>query len=78
MNLIRKFICDLYEMVFIDLKTGEMSHTKFWSNIGYLCLCWSFIYQVLHNQADFMVSAVFATVVVGNRTLLKFINKDPK
>lgn len=58
----------------IDQKTEKISHTKFWSNTGYLILCLGFIWHTYTNTpVDINLWSVFALVVVGNRTIAKVI-----
>ena len=45
---------------FLFLDNNKISHTEFWSNVGYGCMSYTFTYAVLYG-----------TVVIGNRTLKK-------
>lgn len=61
----------LYNFLFID--RGNISHTKFWSNVGYAIMCWSFVYVIWQGKTeiDYMLWMLFGVVVIGNRTLKK-------
>lgn len=68
----------LYHFFFIDQRDGRLSHTKFFSTIGYGIWCWAFPYAVIHgSQASFELWMVFGAVVIGNHTLQTImINKS--
>lgn len=70
----------LYNFLFVDQKSKLISHTKFFSVIGYIILCVMFPYAVLMgSKVDYMFWGLFGAVVVGNRSLNKAIaNKDKK
>ena len=71
-----KMIKNLSQILFRDSKTGQLSHTKLWSNVGYACLCFTFVYAVMHGTTvDVMIWALFGVVVIGNRTVLSLMNK---
>lgn len=77
MNSIREFMSFLKELLFIDSRTGRASHTKFWSNVGYACLCFTFVYAVIYGTTvDIMIWALYGLVVVGNKTVLKLFGRD--
>ncbi len=60
----------LYHFFFVNQTSGELSHTKFFSVIGYIIWCWAFPYTVIHgSQASFELWMVFGAVVIGNHTL---------
>jgi len=61
----------LYQFLFIDQETNTLSHTKFWSNIGYAIMCWSFVWVIYQGktEVDYMLWLLFGVVVIGNRTL---------
>ena len=62
-NFIKQFL-------FIDQNTKILSHTKFWSNVGYAVMCYTFIYAVMYGtETDYLLWGVFGVVVVGNRTI---------
>jgi len=67
----------LYNFFFIDQYTKELSHTKFWSNVGYIIMCWSFVYVILQGTTgiDYMLWLLFGAVVIGNRTAKKALTK---
>lgn len=78
MNWIKTLFVTIYTMLFIDQKTGKSSHTKFWSNIGYGCLCFTFVFAVIHGTTvDVMIWALFGVIVVGNRTVIRLFDKNP-
>lgn len=68
----------LFNFFFIDQRNGHMSHTKFWSNIGYIILCWAFVWAVYQGKTDvdYMIWLFFGAVVIGNRTAKKVFMKD--
>lgn len=69
---LRDFLRVLYLMTFIDQKSGQPSHTKFWSNVGYAIMVYTFVHAVKYgSQADVMIWVLFGVVVIGNRTILK-------
>ena len=68
----------LYNFLFIDQKTKEISHTKFGSIVGYAIMCWAFPYVILQGktEVDYMIWLFFGAVVIGNRTAKKALTKD--
>lgn len=71
----------LYDFLFYDPKTNKVSHTKFWSNVGYGLMCFNFVYSVVHpTELDATIWMLFGAIVIGNRSLLKIlkITKDNK
>jgi len=66
----------LYQFLFVDQKSGTLSHTKFWSQAGYLIMCWAFVYIVWTGETKigYELWLVFGSVVVGNRTVAKALN----
>ena len=73
-----KFFSALYRLFVFDQQKGILSHTKMWSNIGYACLCFTFVYAVMYGTTvDVMVWALFGVVVVGNRTVIQLFTKSP-
>ncbi len=74
----RQAIKFLYRLLILD-DSNQISHTKFWSNVGYACLCFTFVYAVMYGTTvDVMIWALFGVVVVGNRTLVYLFNKDAR
>jgi len=63
------------DLLIIDQDKKQISHTKFWSNVGYLIMCVAFLHQVWDSTASTELYLVFGGIVVGNRTLNKFISK---
>ena len=71
-NFIKNFL-------FIDQKTKELSHTKFWSNIGYGVMCYTFVYAVMYGTTvEYMLWLLFGVVVIGNRTLKRVMLEKAK
>ncbi len=71
----------LKTLLFIDQERNQLSHTKFWSNIGYGAMTYTFVYAVMFGTTtDVMIWALFGLVVIGNRTILQLFrpHKDPK
>ena len=67
----------LMNFLFIEQKTGELSHTKFWSNLGYATMIETFFYSVHYgSKASETLWFVFGVVVIGNRTLLRLLGKN--
>lgn len=66
-----------YNFLFIDQKEKHLSHTKFWSNIGYGVMVWSFVYTTIKGTVaiDPMFWLIFGTVVIGNRTVGKVLTQ---
>lgn len=66
----------LYQFLFVDQKSGTLSHTKFWSQIGYAIMCWAFVFVILEGKTaiDASLWLVFGSVVIGNRTAAKALN----
>lgn len=61
--------------MFIDQKEGHLSHTKFWSNVGYVALIWAFVYaQLTGKPLPTDLYFFMGTVLMGNRTILKGID----
>jgi len=60
----------LYQFLFIDQKSQTLSHTKFWSNMGYTIMCISFLFVVYQGTTDidYMLWLLFGVIVIGNRT----------
>lgn len=64
----------LYIMLVEDTKTQRPSHTKFWSNVGYAAMVFTFVWAVMYGTTvDIWIWALFGLVVVGNRTILKLM-----
>jgi hypothetical protein len=60
----------------LDKKSGGISTTKFWANIGMSALVATYIYSVVATvPIDATVMLIFGTVVVGNRTAAKMIKE---
>lgn len=75
--MIKQLFVTIYTLLFIDQKTGKPSHTKFWSNVGYACLCFTFVFAVMHGTTvDVMIWALFGVIVVGNRTVIRLFDKN--
>jgi len=64
-------------LLLIDQDKNQISHTKFWANVGYLLMCIAFIHQVWVGTATTELYLVFGGIVIGNRTLTKFITRTP-
>lgn len=62
----------------IDQNTKQVSHTKLWSNVGYLIMCIAFLHQVWDSSVTTELYLVFGALVIGNRTLNKYISKGTK
>lgn len=57
---------------------GHVSHSKFWSNIGYAAMTGVFLYAgIMGTTVDPTLLLVFGGTVIGNRTL-KVALKDFK
>ena len=69
-------LSDLKHFLLIDRKTGDISHTKFWSNVGYAAMIYTFVYAVMYGSTvSETIWMLFGAIVIGNRTLLKLIYK---
>lgn len=64
------------QFLFFDQKSGLISHTKFWSQVGYLIMCWAFVYIIITGETKigYELWLIFGSVVVGNRTVAKALN----
>lgn len=72
----RKAIKFINQLLFLD-KRDQISHTKFWSNVGYACLCFTFVYAVMYGTTvDVLIWALFGVVVIGNRTIIQLFNRN--
>lgn len=71
-----KLIRLMYQFLFVDQKSNTLSHTKFWSQIGYAVMCWAFVFVILEGKTaiDASLWLVFGSVVIGNRTAAKALN----
>lgn len=70
-----RFSRGMYNFWLIDQAQGRMSHTKFWSNVGYLIMCATFPYAVVNgSKVDYMLWLLFGAVVIGNRTLSRALD----
>lgn len=66
----------LYQFLFVDQNTGKLSHTKFWSHIGYGTMSYTFTYAVMYGTTvDVTIWALFGLVVIGNRTILQLMGR---
>lgn len=67
----------IYNFLFIDHDTGFVSHTKFWSQVGYAVLTWAFVHSVLAGSTiGYEMYAFFGAIMIGNRTAKHAIKKD--
>jgi len=68
----------LYEFFFGTAEEGP-NHVHFFSVLGYLIMCESFVYAVHEKSgADYMLWLVFGAVVIGNKSLNDyFSSKTP-
>jgi hypothetical protein len=74
----KKFFAALHNILLYDNKANRLSHTKMWSNIGYACLCYTFVYAVMFGTTvDVMIWALFGVVVIGNRTVVELFTREP-
>ncbi len=62
--------------MFLSPSTGEVSHTKLWTNIAYLVATIAFIkFNFTENPKDLLdMWLVYLTIIAGNGTLSKFIS----
>ncbi len=59
----------IFNLLFINSKTGKISHSKFWSNVCYVVLIWAFIHSIMYGQlAGEIIWLVFCAAGVGNYT----------
>lgn len=75
--IMNKLFSFFYHFLFWDYKSQEVSHTKFWSHVGYALLTWAFITVITNgsNEVDTTIWLIVGTVLVGNRTLKHFVQK---
>jgi hypothetical protein len=73
-KFIKNFFIFWYHFLFIDQERGRVSHTKFWSNMGYAVWIYLFPHAVFSgSQANYDLWLVFGAVVIGNRSLNKWL-----
>ena len=66
----------LKQFLFIDQTTDQISHSKFWSNVGYAVMCFTFTYAVINGtEVDESIWMWFGSITIGNRTLKKVLQK---
>jgi len=59
----------------IDQKTGKISHTKFYSNMGYISIIGTYIYAVVASvPIEPTLLLMFGAITLGNRSALKVAN----
>ena len=73
------FFSFLYNFFFVDQAKKTISHTKFFSVIGYLTMIAAFGWTVVTGTPgpDAMIWMIFGAVVIGNRSLNKRL-EQPK
>lgn len=66
----------IFQFLFVDQKEGHISHTKFWSQIGYAIMCWAFVWAIYtgETKVGYELWMVFGSVVIGNRAISKALN----
>lgn len=64
----------LNELLVIDSRSGRISHTKLWSNIGHAIVCCMFVFTVIDGKAGVDLWFVFGGLVMGNATAHKMLN----
>lgn len=76
-NVMKAFFKFIYDFLFHDFTHDRVSHSKFWSNVGYGVLVWAFIHIVQDGKTeiDYMLFFLFAVAVVGNKSLQDYIKK---
>ena len=61
-------------LLVVDQANNRLSHTKLWSNVGYLIMCYTFLYAVMFgSQAGAELWLIFGGLVIGNRSLNKWM-----
>ena len=69
----------LYKFLFIESATGKVSHSKFFSVVGYVIMCWAFVYGMVYDaKLAYEYWVLFGVVVIGNKTLKKAIELKNK
>lgn len=63
----------LYQLLFIDQHTGNISHTKFWSNFGYGISCYILLHLLITKEFDILYWITFGVLVMGNTTANKIM-----
>lgn len=65
----------LYQFLFVDQNKKQLSHTKFWSHIGFAAMTYTFVYAVMYGTTvDEMIWMLFGLTVIGNRTIVALFN----
>lgn len=70
-----KLLHFIYQFLFIDQTTGRISHTKFWSQIGYLLSSYVFVLAFSSGIGTTELFVAYAAIVLGNKTLLQLMKK---
>ena len=67
----------IYDFMCHDFTHDRVSHSKFWSNIGYAVMTWAFIHVINagNTEVDYMLFLLFGVVVIGNKSLQDHIKK---
>jgi len=64
----------LKQLFFINQETEKISHTKFWSNIGYASMVVTFLWAVIKGTTiDPVLWVLFGAIVIGNHTADKLL-----
>lgn len=61
-----------------DAATGQLSHSKLWSNIGYGALTHAFIFDAMSGGLSDMKLFAYGAIVIGNATASKIVSMKYK
>ena len=73
--MITKALQFLYQFLFVDQQTHLISHTKFWSQIGYLLSSYVFVLAFSSGIGTTELFVAYAAIVLGNKTLIQLMKK---
>lgn len=65
----------IYQFLFIAQQTKQISHTKFWSQIGYALSSYVFVLAFISGSGTTELFVAYATIVLGNKTLIQLLKK---
>ena len=68
-----KVIKDIFKGLFY--RGGTLSHTKFWSNIGYAVFTWAIITKVINNSVSDDLFLIYISVTALHTTASSLLSK---
>ena len=58
----------------LDVKTGRLSHTKLWANIGYAAMTAAFLHTALTTGLTDLLLLTYGGITVGGAAGSKFLS----